>query len=973
MENRRRKLFQIDRSKSATMLLQKDLIKNSSEEDKSDEDLDENEASEKEDEDNGSAEDEYEDELKAVAESHEAMSHDDTKKCNTSFFDGKSSDEKLITAKNFDSREKSVEETSDENESSNEADIDDDILKEKKDKEVAELLEKKRKRLPTVKKELRTQKEIQSANETLEEEMLTENVLNLLVKLAEDPKRWERVHQLLMDIEGGLEHSRQALQTRKRNLLPSSFLYPSSTAPTVNDPLRTFKKPKKKKKKKKPHQKVTTSLPMTTPLIETTDSPWLTTPVPWRLVAEKLFRNPWREESREENPKNMAKVRYSMMSKPRTPPPGHQLIDEKQRETLKALNNQREALMLKSAREYSQPRLLHFGKVNTHQIPLGHREVPSVFDDDPMRNRDYDPPELLHYQSSRFPQYNPFPKDFPLERFQNDYQDDFALQSGEFARNREYRPKGRDFAASKTWQDSQFDYERPWNLDDRTLPITPSKWSWRQPARQPDLKTWLPWRKPWKGDYWSRLESEDDEEGPLEKSWQMHQKHHQQPWKLGAGTSWPGDKSLQVPTWPEKLSQNRHQDQILSWDKGKNRSELKLDSLKQDSKEKGVVPKITMKSWNSLTSDPATWPFRLPAAKPWPKDQNGKSYNPNADLVRKLGLDKQNRLLPEKNPSKDFKPSETKYKERTLMKDSKLKVGKDSVWPVKVSGVDDWMSKAPSSENLSADDDTRSWTENMNPGGKTWPGVGKNVSPKIQSMGGWEPVNKSTWRPYELKHMESYDQEPRNRPWPGRSNNERMWNSKSDGGSWPQKMTDDWNEGFGKQTGTSSNWPSKWKQFAYHRVTAMPLTKSGTSLEGSVKPKNAFIAVSAVSSPKYNNEWRKNDIEETPISQNSFRSVDPDHPASQLRSSKESPIYAWKKDGKSSNKTRSVEIMPSDPLEDQLEDLRLNLSLQNDIKNENPVNGSESTPPSLNLSNVSFVGNLTKESSSLESKATLGK
>lgn len=129
-----------------------------------------------------------------------------------------------------------------------------------------------------------------------------------------------------------------------------------------------------------------------------------------------------------------------------------------------------------------------------------------------------------------------------------------------------------------------------------------------------------------------------------------------------------------------------------------------------------------MKSWNSLTSDPATWPFKLPAAKAWPKDQNGKSYNPNADLVRKLGLDKQNRLLSEKNPSEDFKPLETKYEERTLTKDSKLKVGKDSVWPLKVSGVDDWMSKARSSENLSADDDSGSWTENLNPGGKTGPG-----------------------------------------------------------------------------------------------------------------------------------------------------------------------------------------------------------------------------------------------------------
>ena len=162
-----------------------------------------------------------------------------------------------------------------------------------------------------------------------------------------------------------------------------------------------------------------------------------------------------------------------------------------------------------------------------------------------MRIRDYDPPELVHYQHSRLPEYNPISREFPLERFQNDYQDDFALQSGGFAKNQEYRPSGREFAVSKTWQDSQFDYERPWKLEERTLPMKTSKWSWRQPARQPDIKPWLPWRKPWKGDYWSRLESEDDEEDPLEQSWQMHQRHHQ-PWKLEASSSWPGDKSLQV-------------------------------------------------------------------------------------------------------------------------------------------------------------------------------------------------------------------------------------------------------------------------------------------------------------------------------------------------------------------------------------------------------------------------------------------
>ena len=182
-----------------------------------------------------------------------------------------------------------------------------------------------------------------------------------------------------MDVEGGLEVSRQALQARKRNLLPTEFLDPRSTAPTINDPLRTFKKPKKKKKKKKPIYTVTTtSLP---PMIATTEFPWLTTPVQWKIVSEKLFGTPWKDDSGDGNGKNLAKVRYSTMSKPRNSLVGHQLIDEKQRENLKMLNDQREALMLKSAREYSQPRLLHFGKVNTHQISPGHREVPSLFND----------------------------------------------------------------------------------------------------------------------------------------------------------------------------------------------------------------------------------------------------------------------------------------------------------------------------------------------------------------------------------------------------------------------------------------------------------------------------------------------------------------------------------------------------------------------------------------------------------------
>ncbi|XP_051166567.1 uncharacterized protein LOC127284895 isoform X2 [Leptopilina boulardi] len=873
-----------DNAKST--FLQRDPVEISSEEDTSEEDLEENETN---DNVENTAEDEYEDELKAVAESHEAMSHDDTKKSNTSFYDSKSFDEKLITAKNFDSKEKSVEDGSDENETSNEADIDeDDIEKKKKDKEVEELLEKKRKRLPTVKKELRTQKEIQADNDTLEDETLTVNVLRMLAKLAENPERWERVHQLLMHLDDGREGSRRAMLARKRNLLPN---YDSiSTTPKMDDPLRTFKKPKKKKKKKKPHHKTTiASLPVTISSITTTESPWLTTSIPWRLVADNFNSPLWQQQQQQqqldESPSNLAKVRYSVLSKPRST--GHQLIDEKQRENLKTLNNQRQALMLKSAREYSQPRLLHFGKVNTHQVP--------AFDDETIRMRNYDPSEFIHFKHSRYPQYNSLPRDFSLDKFQNNFQDDF---NEGFARNQEYRPTGREFAASKSWQNSPFDYRKP-KMDFRLVQMK-NPWYYSQ-----ESKPWQPYRKPLFRDYWSRIEN--DEMDSLEKSW--HQRHHPQSWKID--DTWPGDKSLQigVPPWSEK-SNHHHQEENFAWDRARNRSELKINPTKEETN-KNILPKITMKSWNSLTSDPATWPFKLPDAKPWPKDQNGKSYNPNADLVRKLGLDKQNKLLSDKNSSKDFKA--LKYKERTMSSDQKNSDGKN--WPVKLIGDDDWMSKVRSSEKLS-DDDSRSWTTNN--GEKSWHGVGKSISSKSQ----WEmPVDQSTWRPYD----QSYQQDSPNRAWNGR-NNELIWNSKSQ--NWPQKIGEDWNENYAKQTGTTNNWPSKWKQFAYHRVTAMPITKAGSSLEGSAKPKNAFIAVSAVSSSKYNNEWRKNDIEETPINKN-FRSVDPDHPVSQLHSSIESPIYAWKKDGSPSNKTRSVEILPSDPLEHQLEDLRLNSSSQN--------------------------------------------
>lgn len=80
-------------------------------------------------------EDEYEDELKAVAESHEAMSRDDTRNSNASTAASAGlADEASSVAKNFDSREVITVNSSDEDVASNEA-ITDEIV-DKYDQEV---------------------------------------------------------------------------------------------------------------------------------------------------------------------------------------------------------------------------------------------------------------------------------------------------------------------------------------------------------------------------------------------------------------------------------------------------------------------------------------------------------------------------------------------------------------------------------------------------------------------------------------------------------------------------------------------------------------------------------------------------------------------------------------------------------------------------------------------------------------------
>lgn len=148
-------------------------------EEKSKEEDDDDDDDEEEEGDEREYEDEYEEELKAVAESHEAMSKDEPKASVLPIERNHPIGEQLPGVKSFDSHEVTVANFSDEDIASNEA-ITDEVV-DKNDKEVAELLKykkkknpkfyeketPKKKRVPTVKKELSTQKEILVAsNET---------------------------------------------------------------------------------------------------------------------------------------------------------------------------------------------------------------------------------------------------------------------------------------------------------------------------------------------------------------------------------------------------------------------------------------------------------------------------------------------------------------------------------------------------------------------------------------------------------------------------------------------------------------------------------------------------------------------------------------------------------------------------------------------------------------------------------------
>ncbi|CAD6229918.1 GSCOCG00006641001-RA-CDS [Cotesia congregata] len=883
--------------------------------------------------------DEYEEELRSMAESHEAMSRDERRNSSDSIVNPPETgfSPGMVSSRNFDSQEKNLEESSDESMTSNEA-ISGEVTG-----PAQELLKFKRqasgkiKRVPTVKKELSSQirfqgndtnedavkgellgKKVPATRQIIdnhlldddginpvpgesylerrsldvekerapedseeymdldapteilgkldkrqqsdlkgletylepathtyeleklakleelraEEYILAENLMELLVKLAENPKRWERTHKLLRDMENDLDLWR-ASDSNKRGYDFRALSQPDFPIP-ITEKLKppTEKPKKKKKKKKKPRSQFSTS---TQQPPSTTSSPITpsTTPAPteathWRIFPE-LFGSPVRNSLHKE-PSNLAKIHYAV-GKYQKPSVGSSNRNSDTEDTSTGyLNDQVPGILDPLSRKF------HFGKINTHEKDspnLNQHEQPSIYDperdramvDYPLAGRGYQEPPRTRV-GDRFDRYRP---SYVGERVRNqifkDYQEP-ASYPGEFPRQAPY---------AKAWKYSKYDLSPP--VD---------------PYYEDERSNWATRYRAWQTFWRPIFEIEDADEA---KRRMLFGKFSPSSSSLqGSLSGGKSDKAMQIP-WrsiDDSRSKSYSREQLPVADKTRNHSEfneaLSVKSSKQIKDENVALPKITMKTWNSLTSDPATWPFKLSDAKPWPKDKNGKSYNPNADLVRKLGLDKQERLL-EKEDKKLNKG----------VKDDDLNLNLNGNGKVK----NPWTS------------DTR----------KMWP---IKMSPKIQSVGAWVmPADDNGWSSFNQQHFEDSE-----------------WHKGK-----PSGMTK-WNVEFAKPV---QDIQPKWKQFSYHKINTQP-GKSGTAEESR---RNAFIAVSAVSPSKYlGNEWRKNDVEEN-FGDNPIRTngdIDRDDPSTQLLHNR------WQTQVARPTDRRNL----TDPLEYQLEELRLN-------------------------------------------------
>lgn len=509
-----------------------------------------------------------------------------------------------------------------------------------------------------------------------------------------------------------MDHLEASRSNSKRSSSPSLFDdLKVSTKPPLVKSKPSPKKPKKKKKKKKKPRRFgpietlsTSSIKKTTTMSNkflpvTTSSPEITTKSRWRLVAEKLFNPIWSNNN--DKTKNIHKIQ--------------RVIDNsKQPEYI----NDEPSVILESTREYSpNSRKFHFGKINTHEkgSPQNqHDTVSSRYKIDTSgssnsRLLDYDLSERAYhhqqqqqqqrpkftsdmYNQYQYQQQHPYQnmnlqRDFdtdPIIDYDDTYTDvDYSrLRSGFRNKPRKYQR----FDMSK-FHDPIYDDD---NDDDNNYRNNERK---NIQNKYNNRKNWSTKWGQWK-DYWRPIIQVDEEIDKTRNNGRIYGKFD---------STWPiNDKSItrneKIPwTIIDETRKNIYNNKINRIkDKNIINDTLKEDNIKDENL---PLPKITMTTWNSLTSDPATWPFKLSGAKPWPKDKNGKSYNPNAELVHKLGLDKQNRLLNVKNNDNDDDNKISEIKESQLnsnnnnWKTHEKWPDNDDNWPSKLNNWDVELTK----------------------------------------------------------------------------------------------------------------------------------------------------------------------------------------------------------------------------------------------------------------------------------------
>lgn len=476
---------------------------------------------------------------------------------------------------------------------------------------------------------------------------------------------------------------------------------------------------------------------------------------------------------------------------------------------------------------------------------------------DPDHSVDYDSQEAVY---PRF-RYNP-PRDFLERRNENEYQDELTLQPDNFAHSREYRPLNREFATSRSWPDIFYKHNRPWNTYEHSFPPSSNRWPW---AQQSDFRYWPERGKyPQDRNYWTPLESEEDMmmSHTENEEWPQQQQQQQRIpfWQSNISNTRPIGKPLKVqPPWRQVdgAIKTYGRDQLINWgEKSKNHSEL---NKKEDIDNKVVLPKITMKTWNSLTSDPATWPYKLPNAKPWPKDENGKSYNPNADLIRKLGLDKEGdadwpqgkkekigKLVFQKQTGTVTSKNSSKKEEFMRLNDTKYKMLNNNSnysdykkqesmketpnWMYQnVKNSKNWI-KTQTPSNTPKIHGTDSWNKKPEePPGTPW---SRKTQPiilsKIQSTGSDGPIKNSnsnqenssfshlsppnTINSNEQQQWSNKYREPLMESWRDNTRNSDSWSVKVNGGnSWKGKAENTWLSKTKENSWATKSAPTSWR------------------------------------------------------------------------------------------------------------------------------------------------------------------